>query len=628
MVRQAVRSQDVAWHGRILISVVAFFAVVPMLRQGPSCGHDFDFHLLSWLEASQQFAQLTFPHWAYTPAFNAGEPRFIFYPPVSWTLGALLGFILPWTLVPVAFTWIALTLSGLTFHALARRYTSSSASTMGAVLYLANPYMLFTAYERSAYAELLAAAWLPLLVAAVLPPKQAHQAGPSASNGGLGIEIAVSSRRVLQLAIPVLLVWLTNAPAAVMSTYAVAFLVLVRLINSFHTPRTPFAMPEGFHSRWRMHLAITTAAGTVLGLALAAFYLLPAAYERRFVQIQMLVIEGMRVSDHFLFHRMPGPTLDDRFHDSVVHTASVIALTLIVLIVLALAAIAVGPRSAHTDMEGMSFWSDGGRRARLHDFAFRETILSLFLLTLAIGLLLTPMSLPVWNFLPNLAFLQFPWRLSAFLGLIFAFFTTLALPRGLHSLASSLLLSSSPLVAILFIAPAWHLFHQHCSPEDTVSTRVALFHSSLGTEPTDEYTPLHADSDALHPNDPPYWLVPLTPSLGTAINTPAPEGSSPGPAPRHLTLTLTAPAYLILNFRDYPLWQVDLNGRHLQLASPERRGTRDDGLIALLLPPGRDVVDLTLTRTPDETLGMGISGFALLACFYLYLRPRSSAQVP
>jgi len=33
---------------------------------------------------------------------------------------------------------------------------------------MANPYMLFTAYERTAYAELLAAAWIPLLLLAVL----------------------------------------------------------------------------------------------------------------------------------------------------------------------------------------------------------------------------------------------------------------------------------------------------------------------------------------------------------------------------------------------------------------------------------------------------------------------------
>ena len=191
----------------ILIPLAAWLAVLPILLTGPSCGHDFDFHLLSWLEASSQFAHLHYPHWAYTPAWNAGEPRFLFYPPLSWTLGAVLGLLLPWSVVPAAFTFIALTLCGLTAHRLASRFAGPHAATFAAILYLLNPYMLFTAYERTAYGELLAAAWLPLLFLAALQPRI----------------------RIGPLAIPIALLWLTNAPAAVMSCYALAALTMLRL---------------------------------------------------------------------------------------------------------------------------------------------------------------------------------------------------------------------------------------------------------------------------------------------------------------------------------------------------------------------------------------------------------------
>ena len=83
---------------------------------------------------------------------------------------------------------------------------------------------------------------------------------------------------------------------------------------------------------------MTTSAGTVLGLALAAFYLLPAAYEQRFVQVNMAVIPGMRPADHFLFHCMGSSSFDDLFHDQVVRIASLIALAMLAAVAAALVA--------------------------------------------------------------------------------------------------------------------------------------------------------------------------------------------------------------------------------------------------------------------------------------------------
>ena len=43
----------------------------------------------------------------------------------------------------------------------------------------------------------------------------------------------------------------------------------------------------------------------------------------------MVVTPGMQAADHFLFHRMPGHTPDDLFHNDVVRTASEVALLLL-----------------------------------------------------------------------------------------------------------------------------------------------------------------------------------------------------------------------------------------------------------------------------------------------------------
>ena len=75
----------------LILPLAAVIAILPLLLHGCSCGHDLSFHLLSWQEAAQQFARGTLhPRWAYSAAYGAGEPRLVFYPPLSWTLGGLL----------------------------------------------------------------------------------------------------------------------------------------------------------------------------------------------------------------------------------------------------------------------------------------------------------------------------------------------------------------------------------------------------------------------------------------------------------------------------------------------------------------------------------------------------------
>jgi hypothetical protein len=551
-----------------VLCLAALVAILPMLVRGPSCGHDFDFHILSWLEAANQFAHFGYPHWAYTPAWNAGEPRFIFYPPLSWTLGAILGLVLPWNLVSAAFTWVALTLSGLTMYSLARRYASPPAALLAAILYLANPYMLFTAYERTAYGELLAAAWLPLLFAAAL--EGCHPSRLGLSFRGEAEESASRLSPILLIAIPVALLWLTNAPAAVMGSYALAFVTLVRL--ALPTPS-------------RLRLTLTTTAGTLLGLVLAAFYIVPAAYEQRFVQVSMAVIPGMRPSEHFLFHRMGGNTFDDLFHDQVVRTASIVALLLLAAI-LAAALLSLKPptkaRVPHPSRPHRDGW----------DATPPNPLLPLILLTVLIAFLLTPPSLFLWNHIPKLAFLQFPWRLCALLAVILSTLTAIALNRlPKLSIPYSLL----PIPCFLL---CWHLFHQPCDPEDTVPARVALFHSNLGTDATDEYTPIHADADALKPGDPPWWLVPPQ-----SPDASAPIGTSPGAAPNHLALRVPEPEDLVLNRRAYPAWKITLNGKVIA-SLPQR----DDGLILIPLPAGADTIDLNLTLAPDQDVGLTVSG--------------------
>jgi uncharacterized membrane protein len=544
----------------ILLPLAALIAVLPLILRGCSCGHDFDFHVINWLEAARQLTHGTLhPNWAFTPAWNAGEPRFVFYPPLSWIIGALLGLLMPWTWTPIAYTWLALTAAGLgLFHA-ARSFTTPNAALLAAAIYIVNPYTLFTSYERTAYAELLAAAWLPLLLGAVLRQRPT----------------------IPSIAIPLALLWMTNAPAAVMGSYALAFIALLRLALSF---RPNIDLP-------RSQFTLRVFAGTLLGLALAAFYIVPAAYERRFVQIDFAILPGMDIASNFPFH-----STTDHGHDAVLRTASIVAVLLIAITAIALLLIPCRARTSDVSP---------------HETATTQFTLPLAILTLVIAFFLTPLSGSLWSHLPQLRFLQFPWRLTAILAATFALAVSLALSR--LSLNSTRTISVSLLVALVLSFLAYDAFHQRCYPEDTVQTRVAVFGSTNpGSEPTDEYTPTGADNESLDDSNPGYWLT-------TALGTAAPIHSTPGPAPHQIDLNPTTPQILVLNLRDYPAWHITLNG-----APITTRLHRDDGLIALPLTVGPAHIDITYATLPDQRLGYLISALSAVALIVLLRNGRAA----
>jgi len=522
--------------------------VAPFSVRGIACGHDRTFHMNSWMEVAQQWREgVIYPRWAAYANYGSGEPRFLFYPPLSWILGAALGSFIPWMFVPVAFDACAVFLSGLAMHVFARECFREPDATLIALAYAVNPYMLLTIYLRSAFAEMLAASFLPLIVLWIVRDRPAR---------GMFIPLTLTVAGV----------WLTNVPAAIIATY-VAVLLLV-LVTIFRRNSSVFLFGAG---------------AMALGLALAAFYSVPVLYEKTWITLAQSLSSGVRPAENFLFTRIGEPE-----HDQFLRALSWLAMAEI-------AATVIGVVAAR-------------RWRRWHPKLWWPSVA---LLTMAI-LFMLPVTSIAYQLMPELRFLQFPWRWLMVVGVVYAIFVVTALPR----------FPAKPYtyaLALVAITAACNLaLQRQCYPEDAPFMVAQVYHNGYGYMGADEYTPAGADNYKIKPDFPEFRLL--------AKDGGAPSGGAHvthlhwSTYRKQITVESPQPVEIVLRLMNYPAWQVDVNGNSVTPQSDDPTGR-----MVVPLPPGHCEVDVQFVRTPDRWLGDGVSLAALifLVSFWYVERGRS-----
>ena len=576
----SVRHRMPRYMPALIFAAAALLAVLPLIVNGASCGHDFDFHLLSWMEAASQWHHgILKPVWAFTPAYNAGEPRLLLYPPLSWSTGAMLGMLLPWKAVPIAFTWLVLVLCGACMYRLLSRWTTPGTATLGGCLYLVNPYMLFVAYERTAYAELLAAAWMPLLLAAILRNRIS----------------------VFRLALVVALLWLTNAPAAVVGCYSILLLGTFRLVLILRR--------DGFAA---LRFAGSVTAGVLLGLLVDAFYLIPMINERRFVQLDLAVVPMARPDANFLF-----AWYENAFHYHVLQQASWIGVSEIATGLLCGALLLRFNRSSR----GVHAFRSMHARdtSALVDEWMRTAVIAMTIFSGAILFLLSRWSTPVWHIAPEMIFLQFPWRFLTIQSAVSIALLALLLQRLLGRVPWAIPAATGIAIALLagYFAGGRY-FREECGDDETVQAQRAAYLNQDGTDPTDEYTPVDADNDELHLHLPLAYLAneaDRDPGKGPALVSADP--SHPEDL-RFVTPALAQPEVMVVRLRAFPGWHTFRDGTEIAADA------RPDGLIVIPLPIGASHnVRVVYRTTWDQWAGLGTTGVVLVACGWIVRRKRS-----
>jgi hypothetical protein len=413
---------------------------------------------------------------------------------------------------------------------LARRWLDRRDAIFAAVLYAANPYHLVIVYWRSAFAELLASCLVPLLLLCVLKA------------------VDEGRRAIVPLALVLAAAWLSNAPAAVMVHYSLA-LLLVYFAWRQRSPR----------------LLFVGATAVALGALLSAFYLLPAIYEQRWINIAQAVSAGSRPPDNFLFIHTA-----DADHDNFNRIITWVAVLEMAVV---FAATWISRRWRETQRE---LWT------------------ALLGWAVACSVLMFPVSAVLWRVLPKMQFMQFPWRWLLCLSMIFSIFVASAMRRWWWWWRGAVCALS-----ILVIVMAWHRIQPPWwdnagdlrEMQDNMEERV-------GYEGTDEYTPAGANPEAISKD-----------ARNVTVDGPAHAAirvSRWDPESKTFTAEMSAPDQLALRLFRYPAWQAEVNGRVVQTAGSETG--------QMLVPVGARMnrVQITFIRTWDRTVGGWISLFALI----------------
>jgi hypothetical protein len=308
-------------------------------------------------------------------------------------------------------------------------------------------------------------------------------------------------------------------------------------------------------------ILVIASGAAVLGFALAAFYLVPAAYEQNWVEIAQVLSPGVRPQDNFLF-----TFINDQDHNRFNLLISLVAIAQIMLLA---AAELVARRWRSREPQVWWMLMGWGTFASVLMFSF---------------------SFLLYRILPELRFVQLPLRWLLCLNVAFALLITIASRRWL--------LRALACIAMLAVL-AWG-WHRVQPPWWDTAADVAEMQdnqqSGSGYEGTDEYVPTGADAYEINKDA---LRVTFEGKGGSRIHV-----TRWAPESRSFTASVGQPGQMVLKLFNYPAWKVEVNGR------PVKAGTVEvTGQMTVPVEAGENQVQITFARTPDRTIG-GLISFA------------------
>ncbi len=614
-------SRIFAWLGRktdwLLLTALTLLALGPLFASG----YFFDAHdgrhsvfYLVQFDASLRDGAL-WPRWAMHHIQGYGYPTFILQAPLGFYLAEFFVLLGAGYTLAVKCAWVVgFVVSGWGMAALVRYWLDRSSETprpqhrlaalAAGVLYVYIPYHLAQIYVRGALNDTLLFAWFPWVILAF--------------DRLIDQGFAPGWRRRLVVAALTL--------GGALLTHSFALLSFTPLLMLFVLFR--LALAETHQGRGLVSRTGLAAAAGLLALLLIATFLFPLLTEGPYLEQQVYISSTYDYRNHFVqWGQFFSPMWGFGFSDDPTGANDGMGFQIgVMALLLAMVAGYV------TLCESEPAWL---RRAYLGFLA----VASFFLL-----FLMSPSSAALWQAMPMLAVIQFPWRLLSLTAFTVSALAGLVIPLLLDSLfepvfgatpeASTAITrdaGAAVIILLIVLASAPYIRANLAPVEPWREDGRAVFRFEQAHPDMIAYTqwvqepfktsPMSAEyaaDDYVEPwragsGDPSLTRLAILSGSGKILSHYS-HGSSAGGVVRADT-----PATVRLHLYYFPGWRVTVDGQPV-----EHRVSDPHGLIEVDVPAGEHRIDAVMGATPARTAGTLTSWATLVLLVGLWFLPTRS----
>lgn len=576
------------WAAVLLLPALLLFfapALQPLLRADLTCGYDNVFHLWRAVQIDHLWDQgVFFARWAPDMAHGFGFPLYIFAAPGTAMGAALLHRLgLAWPVAMNVLFALGMVVGGLFMFFLARDLFGAHAGMVAAVGYVYAPFLAYDVFNRGSLSESVAWAFPPLILWSVQRWAVRRETGFLVA-GTFGLAALILTHHLFGfLFAPLLVLWV--------------------LLMGYLARDWRGSCRGSCRVIWRGALL------GALGMGLSAFFWLPPLLERGWVQADRLL--GTWVFDyHYNFlsldHVLALPRVADPY---LINDWPQKSLGLIPVLI-ALLPLLRWPRLSRTA---------------------RSIVVLLWILTLGYAFLVLSPSVWLWDRLPLLPYIQFPWR---YLGPA-AFCLALLAGAGVSSAptenppAKSVrsvekvfhFIVTLGLMATLIAANLGWFFPASCAaPTDTSPAAMIAWErmtDTLGMTAKGEYLPIWVERfpestalDAAYAAGGPIARLDADALPSGATITHAEYGAL------HAVIGMTTPEAFQARYLAfyYPGWHVTVDG-----ASVDVMPEAESGLVTFPVSSGEHRIEVWFGETPLRLAADGISALSLVLLVGLVL---------